>query len=829
MNPRRSVQKIQDCEAAAARLRGAGPTEDYLDNLRRLAELYLAADGYEPALTCLEELVDKGRNLGLSSKELAMLELKKAEVLRARGRPAEALKVCASAEGRLRGARSDLAYARAKMVRAAACSDLGQYEEAMRQCRQALPILRTETRQRELAELECRLGGIKARTGDVFGAREHFEQGLCLFREAGDGRGAGKAWNNLGVVYKTLCRWDRAVECFKRALEIARKNGEARAVASRSCNLGVALLKAGRWSEAGAYLSDALKRSSAIGSDAGVVRSRIAIGVLARLQRKWRAARRHLSTALEAARTAGMRREEALALEFLGELSQEMGFSGEALEYYAKALDLSDGAQSQVDVKVEVLRRKAEATLSLGDAEQALRICEEARELAREIHDRYEEAVTERVSGSALICSGRNKEGISRLERSHAMLRHIGQNYELARTAYSLALALSSEPGNGPERAKELLLEARYLFGQVGSRYWVNEAESALMALIGRELEVRGGRKGAVERKSSREVQSASDFGLVGCGEWLRDVMATVACFADSKLPVLIEGESGTGKDVVAKALHLASTRRGKPYIPMNCGALPDGTQESELFGYVRGAFTGAVGERRGYFEAADGGTLFLDEIAEMTWSTQVRLLRVLEAGEVRRLGETFPRHVDVRVVAATNGNLLKAVSQGAFRKDLYYRLAGVRIKLPPLRERREDIELLVSHFVGVFARAQGKVVVVDRGLMRALVEYDWPGNVRQLRNEIERMVTLATDRQVLTCEHFSPASEADEEPGGEPMALDEELQAIERKRIVQALRETGWNKAKAAARLGGMKRTTLIGRMKKLGIPLDPQGSLWP
>jgi transcriptional regulator with GAF, ATPase, and Fis domain len=261
----------------------------------------------------------------------------------------------------------------------------------------------------------------------------------------------------------------------------------------------------------------------------------------------------------------------------------------------------------------------------------------------------------------------------------------------------------------------------------------------------------------------------------------------------------------------------------------MNCGALPDGTQESELFGYVRGAFTGAVGERRGCFEAAHAGTLFLDEIGEMNWSTQVRLLRVLEAGEVRRIGENFPRKVDVRVIAATNGDLLRAVGQGAFRKDLYYRMAGVRVHLPPLRERRDDIELLISHFVGLFSRAQGKEVAVDPDLISALVDYSWPGNVRQLRNEIERMVTLSFEKGVLTCEDFCPAYENDTPPGPEVQSLAQELESLERKRIVEALRETGWNKARAAGRLGGMKRTTLLGRMKKLGIPAEPPDRLWP
>ncbi len=829
MNPKLSVQKIQDCEAAAQRLRGGGSKEDYLNELRQLSELYLAVDGYEPAIACLDELIRRRAELGLNSKDTVLLQLKRAEVLRVKGRPLEAMECCGEAERLLGSSGSDLLYARAKMVAASIHSDLGQYSEALRRCKEALPALRTQTRQRELAELECRLGTIKARTGDVLGARDHFEQGLCLYREVEDSVGAGKAWNNLGVVNKTLCRWNQAVECFTRALESARKYGEARAVASRTCNLGVSLLKAGRWSEARAYLADALKRSAALGSDPGIVRSKIAIGILMRLERKWKASAKHLNEALRTSREAGMRREEALALEFLGELSFDSGFPKRAMDYYEKALEIADADDKHVDVRVEVLRRQAEVSIELGRAENALSLCEQACELAVRIHDRYEEAVLERVAGTALLAAGMRDQGLRRLYRSHSMLRNIGQNYELARTALALGRALANSRGEGPDRAKELLLEARYLFGQLGSRYWVRQAESELLGLLGIDEGPSRGpqRKGRLNGPAAgRELPS--DFGLVGCGGWLREVMDAVACFADSTLPVLIEGESGTGKDMVAKALHLASQRKSRSYIPMNCGALPDGTQESELFGYVRGAFTGAVGDRRGCFESAHGGTLFLDEIGEMTWSTQVRLLRVLEAGEVRRLGEAFPRKVDVRVVAATNGDLLKAVRQGAFRRDLYYRLAGVRIKLPPLRERKEDIALLVSHFAGIFSRAQGKDISVGEDLLQAMLDYSWPGNVRQLRNETERMVTLAASGGVLARDDFSPHVEASEEEDRTALTLEEELEHVERTRILEALRESGWNKARAAGLLGGIKRTTLLGRMKKLGIPMEPPERLW-
>jgi DNA-binding NtrC family response regulator/tetratricopeptide (TPR) repeat protein len=831
MDPKRSVEKIQDCEAAATRLRGAGPTGEYRARLKRLAELYIAADGYEPAIGYLDELIAKRDELGLRCRELAMLMVKKAEALRNNGRTPEAMDCCREAEELLGNSKRGYVYARLKMTRASVHTDLGDYAEALCCCKEALPLLKHGTRQRDLAELECGLGRIKARTGDMLGAREHFERSLCLFKEAEDKIGEGKAYNNLGVIHKTLCQWDRAVECFTRALESARKHGEARSVALRSCNLGVALLKAGYWRQARAYLADALKRSAGLGNKPGVIRASIALGILLCRERRWKASERHLRRALELAVEAGMKREQALALEFLGELAFDSGCSKEAVAYYEKALEIASCAVRHADVRVEVLRRKAEALVELGQAEEALEVCDEAVYLAQAIPDRYESAILERVAGLALLAGGKTDRAVTRLKRSHTMLRHIGQDYELARTALALGSVLAQMQGEGTATAKELFLEARYLFGQVGSGYWVRRAESALLDLLG--MKGTGSRKARDRRVCADthdgEALLPGDFGFVGCGRWLEEVMGAVRCFADSKLPVLIEGESGTGKDMVARALHLASGRKSRPYIPINCGALPDGTQESELYGYVRGAFTGAVSDRRGCFEAADGGTLLLDEIGEMNWSTQVRLLRVLEAGEVRRLGESFPRRVDVRIVAATNGDLLRAVGQGVFRKDLYYRLAGVRLHLPALRQRREDIALLVGHFVGIFARAQCKEVVIDESLMMALVEYHWPGNVRQLRNEIERMITLAGDRSLLTVNDFSRTEEPEDLNGDGPSTLTEELESLEKKRIIEALRQSGWNKARAAGALGGMKRTTLLGRMKKLGIPTSPPARLWP
>jgi transcriptional regulator with PAS, ATPase and Fis domain len=243
------------------------------------------------------------------------------------------------------------------------------------------------------------------------------------------------------------------------------------------------------------------------------------------------------------------------------------------------------------------------------------------------------------------------------------------------------------------------------------------------------------------------QVQDRKDFqrrhGIVGNSLELREVVETIMQVAPTDITVLITGESGTGKEVIAKAIHAASVRRTRRFVAVNCGAIPEGILESELFGHEKGAFTGAVETRKGYFEMADGGTIFLDEIGDTPISTQVKLLRVLESGEYMRVGSAEPRHVDVRVIAATNKSLEDEVRSKRFRKDLYFRLRSVNIRIPPLRSRRSDIQLLVRHFMqNESSDTRESILLTDDG-MDALVRHSWPGNVRELKNIVESISVL--------------------------------------------------------------------------------------
>ena len=315
------------------------------------------------------------------------------------------------------------------------------------------------------------------------------------------------------------------------------------------------------------------------------------------------------------------------------------------------------------------------------------------------------------------------------------------------------------------------------------------------------------------------EIRSDRDA-IVGDSPALRRVLALAAQVAPTDSTVLIQGETGTGKELVARAIHDRSPRRERPLVRINCAALPRDLVESELFGHEKGAFTGAVQQRRGRFELADGGTLLLDEVGELPLEAQAKLLRVLQEHEFERVGGARSLRADVRVIAATNRDLQAQVAAGGFRSDLYYRLNVFPIAMPPLRERRDDIPRLVQHFAAKAARKLGKTL---EGIAPAFIEqasaYDWPGNIRELENLIERAMIMSDGTRLDAIELFSKASPSDK---ASPAAqADATLEEIERAHIRRVLERTRWaiEGERGAARLLGLNPSTLRGRLRKLGI----------
>lgn len=326
-----------------------------------------------------------------------------------------------------------------------------------------------------------------------------------------------------------------------------------------------------------------------------------------------------------------------------------------------------------------------------------------------------------------------------------------------------------------------------------------------------------------------KEVQQKYSFGnIIGKSPLMRKVFQLIRQVASTNSNVIIYGKSGTGKELVAKAIHYNSSRKDKPFIAVNCSAIPESLLESELFGHEKGAFTGAVSSRKGLFEEANGGTIFLDEVGDMSLAMQAKLLRVIEDKEIRAVGSDKPRKIDVRIIAATHKNLEKAVKEGTFREDLFYRLNVIPIYLPELRERVEDIPLLVEYFLKKYGEEAGRPNIrISREALACMMKYSWPGNVRELENLIERLVVLSPADEITVNdlpEHIricKAESLVEELTLGEKITLEE----LEKRYILKILRETGWHKSNAAKILG-IDRRTLYRKIEGYKLE-EPEGAV--
>lgn len=305
---------------------------------------------------------------------------------------------------------------------------------------------------------------------------------------------------------------------------------------------------------------------------------------------------------------------------------------------------------------------------------------------------------------------------------------------------------------------------------------------------------------------------------IIGSSEPMQHVFAVMEKVIPTKTNILITGESGTGKGLVAQAIHESGPRKDKPFISINCGAIPENLLESELFGHKKGAFTSAVEDKKGLITMANTGTLFLDEIGELPPALQVKLLHVIQSRELTPVGDTRPITVDVRIIAATNADLMQRVKDGRFREDLYYRINVIEIRMPPLRERKDDIPVLIKHYLEIFSKESGKNIRdVDYEAMQALLAYDWPGNVRELRNTIERAVVLA-EGDVITIHDLPDKIRTIDIEGVQISTLRQALDGFEREYIRRSLAENKGNKEATAAKLG-IDLATLYRKLKKLRI----------
>ena len=374
-----------------------------------------------------------------------------------------------------------------------------------------------------------------------------------------------------------------------------------------------------------------------------------------------------------------------------------------------------------------------------------------------------------------------------------------------------------------PEDQIEEALSQVHIFEDAHREHFTDLAQLAAQEIVSLHVEI----SAKEERISELNSELGSRYkysNMIGKSRPMQDLYSMLDKIKNTEATILVQGENGTGKELIAKAIHYNSTRKNKPFIIQNCSAFNDNLLESELFGHIKGAFTGAIRDKKGLFELAHRGTFFLDEIGDTSPTMQVKLLRVLQEGTFLPVGGTEPRKVDVRIIAATNQNLKEMVEKGTFREDLYYRLNVIHLLVPPLRKRKEDIPLLVEHFLTQSFEKLGMRHTIAKKALEKLYDYLWPGNIRELQNEIERLVVLAGEESKITQEMLSArilnaTDKAAQAPGISLHGkLKDTLESVEREVIQEGLRRTGWNKSRLAKELG-ISRAGLIMKVEKYNL----------
>ena len=706
--------------------------------------------------------------------------------------------------------------------RMCALNALSRWNESISSGNSALPLIKAAGPTEFASEIHGLLGVAHLREGNLSDSESHLRASVHMATwHLADPLQTVRSLKVLGVLFSNMGLWQSASFEIDKAITISDDSSLLTESCGLRINRTVLTLKTGRISDA-----DAILTSAELLAGSSLRPKHLALAHL--LRAKYLRMTGHpakalalLEPVLGTTRENKYVREEAICLEYMGDCHLARRDYKTALGLYNSALEIANSIAPKGDIIPELGHRIGECLVQLGDPNGAILSCERGLRVARDIHDRYEECATHRVLAMAHRAAGNPTKTLRLATEGASLGRSYEIPYELARVLAWLGETRLQSHGRDDQMMGRLQLwEARAIFERIGL---ANEAQT-LDRLLGfedegvPEIATPEAGLGAIAGVNSLD-RGALRFGIVTSSDEVSQAVATIQSVAPSRIPVLITGPSGVGKELLARALHQMSDRRKQPFIAVNCGALAPGILDSELFGHERGAFTGAVNTREGLFVAANRGTLFLDEIGELSLAAQATLLRVLENGELRPMGGDEVRTIDVRIVAATNADLESRVDRGTFRRDLYYRLEGVAVRIPPLAEREEDIRCLFRYFFAQAATASGKRLGVGDDVEAKLCAYAWPGNVRELKNEIGRAVAMAETGAVLGRDAFLPKLKA-KTPASLRQARERVgADAEERQRILEALRAHQGNKANAARSLGGMKRTTLLYKIERLGI----------
>ncbi|MBI4364657.1 MAG: sigma-54-dependent Fis family transcriptional regulator [Candidatus Latescibacteria bacterium] len=718
------------------------------------------------------------------------------------------------------------------LARCRALLGLGRWREVAEAAERVLEELYAHEPGDKKAILEFHIAAGRAvwRIGRPSRAEEHFRAAYHISRwDFEDLEGMLRSRNLLGLCFLSAGEIQRAVGEFVRGQLQARGAGLYHEEANFSLNLSIALAKLGQFEQSDYELNRARSLFGERGHSRGKVQTRLCLGQRLRIQGDLRGAETQVRGALSEAEEHGFEREHVIALEYLGDVALDRYDNQTAIERYDQGLLLAERLAPEGDLIPELCRRLAEVHVRIGEPNRALITCERGLRVARRINDRFEEAATCRVMAMANQILGHRERALRVAREGIQLLRKLEAGYELMRMLVWSGEALLAG-GDAEERraGRDYLWEARSLAMTMNLDRWVERIEKVLGVELQPAPPSQARRSGTAQARPDRADPDCFRFGIVTQDPRIVELIRILDRAAASRLPILILGERGCGKELLARAAHELGERRNRPFVVGRCASLPEGHLDADLFGQDRVVGLGTGATRAGLFEAANGGEIYLDEVSELLVGAQAKLLRVIEMGELRRVGAAGVRQVDVRVIAASTRDLASLVRRGLFRDDLYYRLNGIRLEMPPLRDRADDIELIGRYVLGLSCAQAKKEVALTEEAWAELRVHTWPGNVQELKASIERTVALAQDGDRIGPE-LVPIRPTRRSTGRAPSPHRSSARSenrSERDQILMALRAHDGNQSEAARSLGNMKRTTLLYKMKKLDIRPEEYGS---
>ncbi|MEW5795051.1 MAG: sigma 54-interacting transcriptional regulator [Candidatus Zixiibacteriota bacterium] len=694
---------------------------------------------------------------------------------------------------------------------AQAYASLTNYTAALKAARLAQALMTKAGDSLMLAEVFVTLGGILRDRGELAEAQKAYRDAESIFRRNDCPEGQSRALNHLAGLYFRLADYRNALAVLMDAVVIARRLDDRRKLAFMMGNIGRLHTFMGDFAEAERHLLINIEMSSDLGDDLETMRAQLSLGYVYLQQAEFEHAEEMFGKAGVLLTAVNSPRDEVIYLTYLGELQYRTGefdLSGSVLR---KALAKAETIAPGTTLAGRVMRHLAELAVRTGDFRLARKIAARATVIMERVDERVELGALKKIM--AQVTTG-NSDDLG--ERQAAEARQLFQRaidiLDESGVRWEKAEALTAA-GSSPVFTERQRLTYLFRAEEFYSRNRIRNKQDEISRLINAL-----GRFTA-ESSSSAAVTNRSEFDYLTRCPALERIKKQLPLLSRSDLPVLITGETGVGKDHLARYYH-SLVRPDGPFVAVNCASVPENLLESELFGFRKGAFTGADHNKPGLFEAANGGVFLLDEIGDLPLGLQAKLLGVLESRRITPLGSTRQVEIDIILVAATNRDLEAMVEQGTFRRDLYYRLSGITLHLPPLRRRKEDIPLLVEHFTrkrGLLGPQQR----VSPELVQQFLAHDWPGNIRELDNVINRLSLMSqsvADGQLheVVRSILSPEQAADHSPG-----LFERVELFERQLITEALLAAGGNKSEAA-RILGIHEATVRTKLKRYGISLE-------